>query len=383
VPGPLRGLRIIEIASVGPAPFASMMLADHGAEVIRVDRPGGVQAGLNGERSKEVLNRSRLAFAVDLKHADGVALVRALCRTADGLIEGFRPNVMERLGLGPVPLLAENKRLVYGRMTGWGQTGPYAQRAAHDINCIALSGNLHGYGRAGDKPTPPANAIGDFGGGGMLLAFGMLSAIMHAQRTGQGQVIDCAMIDGAALLAGMTWGLYAMGQWRDDRGVNPLDTGAPFYDTYATADGKYVSVGPIERQFYERFCVMMGLKDNPIFADQMDRSCWPEQRRILASLFKLRNRNEWTVLFESDDVCCTPVLAMAEAPAHPHNAARGTFVEVDGVMQPSPAPRYSATALDAPVMPTSHPREVTALLISAGYTSKQVESLKREGVIVC
>jgi|ERR1700683_988812 alpha-methylacyl-CoA racemase len=383
MPGPLRGLRIIEMAGVGPAPFAGMMLADHGAEVIRIDRPGGVQAGVRVDRSKEILNRSRIAFAVDLKHADGVAVVRALCRTADGLIEGFRPNAMERFGLGPTTLLAENTRLVYGRMTGWGQTGPYAQKAGHDINYIALSGNLHGYGRAGHKPTPPANVVGDFGGGGMLLAFGMVSAILHAQKTGQGQVIDCAMTDGAALLAGMTWALYAGCQWRDDRGVNLLDTGAPFYDTYETADGKYVSVGPIERQFYERFRSIMKLENDADFANQMDRSRWPAQRRTLASLFKSRNRSEWTALFDSHDACYAPVLAMSEAPTHPHNAARGTFIEINGVTQPAPAPRYSATPLDTPVMPADRARDVAILLASAGYTSERIDALKRERVIVC
>ncbi len=344
--GPLAGLRIIELAGIGPGPFAAMMLADHGAEVIRIDRPG---ARID---TRDPLLRSRRLIGVDLKSPEGKARVRDLVKTADGLIEGFRPGVTERLGLGPDVLLADNPRLVYGRMTGWGQTGPYAQAAGHDLNYIALAGALHAYGRAGDKPTPPINMVGDFGGGGMMLAFGMVSALLHAQKTGQGQVIDAAMTDGAATLMAMIWGFRANGIWSDDRGTNMLDTGAHFYDTYETLDGKYVSIGSIEPQFYAELRRLAGLAEDKNFDAQMDRSAWGPLKAKLTALFLTRTRDEWCAIMEMTDVCFAPVLSMAEAPAHPHNAARGTFIEVGGVVQPAPAPRYSATVCDTPVMTT-------------------------------
>ena len=345
--GPLQGLRIIELAGIGPGPFCAMMLADHGAEVIRVDRPG---AHID---ARDPLLRSRRLVTADLKSPEGVAFVRDLAKTADGLIEGFRPGVTERLGLGPDVLLADNPRLVYGRMTGWGQFGPYAASAGHDINYIALAGALHGYGRAGEKPTPPINMVGDFGGGGMMLAFGMVSALLHAAKTGEGQVIDCAMTDGAATLSAMIWGFRANGIWADERGVNLLDTGAHFYDTYETADGKWISIGSIEPQFYALLRELAGLADDPDFDAQMDRAAWGPLKAKLTALFLTRTRDEWCALMEMTDVCFAPVLSMAEAPAHPHNAARGTFIEAGGVMQPAPAPRYSVTACDAPVMTTA------------------------------
>ena len=344
--GPLSGLRIIELAGIGPGPFAAMMLADHGAEVIRVDRPG---ARID---SKDPLLRSRRLIGIDLKSVDGKAKVRELVRSADGLIEGFRPGVTERLGLGPDVLLADNPRLVYGRMTGWGQTGPYAQAAGHDINYIALAGALHTYGRAGEKPTPPINMVGDFGGGGMMLAFGMVSALLHAQKTGEGQVIDAAMTDGAATLMSMIWGFRANGIWNDDRGTNLLDTGAHMYDTYATSDGKWISIGSLEPQFYAELRRLVGLADDPDFDAQMDRRTWGPLKAKLTALFASKTREEWCDLMEMTDVCFAPVLSMAEAPSHPHNAARGTFIEVGGVMQPAPAPRYSVTVCDTPVMTT-------------------------------
>jgi alpha-methylacyl-CoA racemase len=342
--GPLSGLRIIELAGIGPGPFAAMMLADHGAEVIRVDRPG---ARID---ARDPLLRSRRLIGVDLKSPEGKAKVRELVKTADGLIEGFRPGVTERLGLGPDVLLADNPKLVYGRMTGWGQTGPYAQAAGHDINYIALAGALHAYGRAGEKPTPPINMVGDFGGGGMMLAFGMVSALLHAQKTGQGQVIDTAMTDGAAVLMSMIWGFRANGIWQDERGVNMLDTGAHFYDTYETSDGKFISIGSIEPQFYAELRRLAGLTEDKDFDAQMVMPGWPALKEKLTLLFKTQTRDQWCQLMEMTDVCFAPVLSMAEAPSHPHNAARGTFIEVDGVMQPAPAPRYSATPCKTPVM---------------------------------
>ncbi|KPF66613.1 carnitine dehydratase [alpha proteobacterium AAP81b] len=345
--GPLQGIRIIELAGIGPGPFAAMMLADHGAEVIRVDRPG---ARID---ARDPLLRSRRLIQLDLKSAEGKAAVRALCKGADGLIEGFRPGVTERLGLGPEVLLADNPKLVYGRMTGWGQFGPYAQAAGHDINYIALAGALHTYGRAGEKPTPPINMVGDFGGGGMMLAFGMVSALLHAQKTGAGQVIDAAMTDGAAVLMSMIWGFRANGIWKDERGVNMLDTGAHFYDSYETADGKWISLGSIEPQFYAELRRLAGLADDPDFDAQMDQRAWGPLKAKLTALFLTKSRDEWCALMEMTDVCFAPILSMAEAPSHPHNAARATFVEAGGVMQPAPAPRYSVTVCDPPVMTTA------------------------------
>ena len=341
MPGPLHGVRIIELAGIGPGPFAGMMLADHGAEVIRVDRPsGGVP--------DPVLGRSRRSIVADLKTPDGIATVRALAQTADGLIEGLRPGVMERLGVGPEVLLGDNPRLVYGGMTGWGQTGPYAQAAGHDINYIALAGALHAFGRAGEPPTPPINMVGDFGGGGMMLAFGMVSAILHARATGEGQVIDCAMTEGSAVLMGMIWGLRGMGVWLDERGVNLLDTGAHFYDTYQCADGEWISIGSIEPQFYAELRRLAGLADDPAFDPQMDPAAWGPLKARLRAVFAQKTRAEWCGLMEHTDVCFAPVLSMADASAHPHNVARQAFVTVGGMTQPAPAPRYSVTATDPP-----------------------------------
>jgi len=380
VPGPLSGLRIVEIAGLGPGPFACMMLADHGAEVIRVDRPGGLKAGPGGDPRKDVLLRSRNTIAVNMKSAEGVAVVRDLAASADGLVEGFRPGVMERLGLGPDELLGVNPKLVYGRMTGWGQTGPYAASAGHDINYIALAGALHAFGREGEKPTPPVNLVGDFGGGGMMLAFGMVSAMLHAAKTGEGQVIDCAMTDGSALLMSMMWGFMAQGMWRDERGVNLLDTGAHFYDTYRTKDGKFVSVGPIEAQFYALFREKLGLADDPAFDRQNDPRSWRPLREKLTAIFAGMTRDEACALLEHTDACFAPVLSMTEAPLHPHNAARGTFVEAGGVTQPSPAPRYSATKTDAPRMQGGS-TDSDAVLAGLGYDSARIAALKGAGTV--
>ena len=371
--GPLAGLRIVELAGIGPGPFAAMMLADHGAEVIRVDRPN---ARID---ARDPLLRSRTLVGVDLKRADGIAVVRDLVRSADGLIEGFRPGVTERLGLGPDVLLADNPRLVYGRMTGWGQTGPYAAAAGHDINYIALAGALHAFGRAGDKPTPPINLVGDFGGGGMMLAFGMVAALLHATKTGEGQVIDAAMTDGTAVLMSMIWGFRANGLWSDARGTNLLDTGAHFYDTYETADGKWVSLGSIEPQFYALLRRLTGLDADPDFDAQMDRAAWGPLKAKLTALILTRTRDEWCALLEHSDVCFAPVLDMAEAPAHPHNAARGTFVEAGGVVQPAPAPRYSATATAAPAMTTAFTG--AAVLGGLGYDAGRIAALTAAGTV--
>ena len=371
--GPLAGLRIVELAGIGPGPFAGMMLADHGAEVIRVDRPGArVDA-------KDPLLRSRTLIGVDLKSADGIAVVRDLCRSADGLIEGFRPGVTERLGLGPDVLLADNPKLVYGRMTGWGQTGPLAAAAGHDINYIALAGALHAFGRAGEPPTPPINLVGDFGGGGMLLAFGMVAALLHARRTGEGQVVDAAMTDGAALLMSMIWGFRAKGMWSDARGTNLLDTGAHFYDTYETADGGWIALGAIEPQFYAEFRRLTGLDADPDFDAQMNPAAWGPLKAKLTALFLTRSRAAWCDLLEGADVCFAPVLSMAEAPAHRHNAARGTFADVDGVTQPAPAPRYSATASAAPAMTTAFTGQ--AVLAGLGYDAVRIAALSAAGTV--
>jgi alpha-methylacyl-CoA racemase len=327
--GTLDGIRIIELAGLAPAPFAAMMLADHGAEVIRIERAGHPHPI---PADKDILRRGRAEIlTLDLKSEEGVGKVRELAASANGLIEGFRPGVMERLGLGPDLLLADNPRLVYGRMTGWGQEGPLSAAAGHDINYIALAGNLHGYGRAGEKPVPPLNAVGDFGGGGMLLAFGMLAGILSARGTGKGKVIDCAMVDGASLLAAQTYSLLAAGMWRDQRGVNLLDGGAAFYDSYECADGKYVSVGALEPHFFAVLAEKLGIQSS-----QFD----PCLRDELEKLFRTKPRQHWCDLLEGTDACFAPVLSLAEAPAHPHLAARGTFAEVEGLLQPMPAPRF-------------------------------------------
>ncbi len=379
MPGPLQGVRIIEIAGIGPGPFAGMMLADSGAEIIRVDRPGAAP-GLAAP-SRDILARSRRSVAIDLKRPEGVAVLRDLVRSADGLIEGFRPGVMERLGLGPDVLLADNPKLVFGRMTGWGQTGPLAKTAGHDIDYIAIAGALHAYGRAGEKPTPPINMVGDFGGGGMLLAFGMVSALLSASRTGVGQVIDCAMVDGAAVLMSMIWSFRAMGFWRDERGVNMLDTGAHFYDTYETADGKYMAVGAIEPQFYAQLRNLAGLTDDA-FDAQMDFSAWPDLKAKIAEAFKARTRDDWTAIFYGTDACVSPVLSMSEAPSYPHNAERGTFIDINGITQPAPAPRYSATPAAKPVMASDDTgADTDAVMAALGYDAARITALKAAQIL--
>lgn len=343
--GALEGLTVIEMEGIGPGPFAGMMLADHGARVIRIARPG------REPEPTDVLARNRERVELDLKSQEGRRAARDMIRTADGLIEGYRPGVMERLGLGPEVLLSDNPRLVYGRMTGWGQEGPLAGAAGHDINYIAITGALNAFGRAGEKPTPPINMVGDFGGGGMMMAFGMLAGILSAQRTGQGQVIDCAMTDGASLLMGMIWGFRAQGLWKDERGVNYLDTGAPYYDTYETADGQFVAIGSIEKPFYARLLEATDLTGDPLFEDQDGPDGVAERKARLADIFRRKTRDEWCVLLEGTDACFAPVLSFTEAPHYPHNRQRNAFITLNGVVQPAPAPRFSRTPAPAPRAP--------------------------------
>lgn len=339
--GALDGITIVELAGIGPAPFAAMMLADHGARVIRIERPDTVR--LANFTDHDIVGRNREVVTLDLKEPAAVARVRAVAREADALLEGNRPGVIERLGLGPDVLLADNPRLVIGRMTGWGQDGPMAMRPGHDINYIALSGALHTYGREGQKPTFPVNVLGDYAGGGMLLAFGVLAGILSARGTGKGQVIDCAMLDGASILSAMTYALFGSGMWKDERGVNLLDSGAPYYETYETADGKWIAIGPLEDQFYAELLERLGLSQDPDFQERNDPAKWPVLKQRLEAIFRTRTRAQWCELLEESEACFAPVLSLAEAPEHPHNVARATFIDVDGVRQPAPAPRFLGT----------------------------------------
>ncbi len=335
--GPLVGVKVVEFAGIGPGPFCCMLLSDMGADVVRIDRKGG------RSMPKDVTARGRRSVALDLKDANDVAVALALIEKADVLIEGFRPGVMERLGLGPEPALQRNPKLIYGRMTGWGQSGPLAHAAGHDLNYIALSGALHAMGRKKAPPSPPLNLVGDYGGGALYLAMGVCAALYEAQRSGKGQVVDSAITDGTASLMGVIYGLRASGVWVDERDANLLDGGAPFYDVYETADGKFVAIGPLEPQFYALLLEKLGLSDDPLFAAQMDRSQWPAMSAKIAAVIRTKTRDAWTALLEGTDACFAPVLTMEEAPQHPHNLARGAFTEVAGVTQPSPAPRFSRT----------------------------------------
>jgi alpha-methylacyl-CoA racemase len=375
--GPLQGIRVIEMAGIGPGPFTAMMLADMGAEVIRVDRtqPQG------GDPTRDLLNRGRRSVAVDLKHPDGVATVLRLVERADALIEGFRPGVMERLGLGPGECLARNPRLVFGRMTGWGQDGPLAHAAGHDINYIALAGALHSFTRRGERPVPPLNMVGDFGGGGMLLAFGVTCALIEAMRSGQGQVVDAAMVDGAAVLMTMIHAFVGMGMWSpEEPGTNILDTGAHFYDVYETSDSKFVAVGPIEGKFYAELLRLVGLEHEEL-PWQLDRSAWPAMKDRFAELFKTKTRDEWAALLEGTDACFAPVLSMREAPDHPHNRARGTFITAGGVVQPAPAPRFSRTAPEVQGPPPSPGEHTDAALRDWGFDPDDVAKLRAAGAV--
>ena len=379
--GPLQGMTVIEIAGIGPGPFCAMLLADMGAEVIRVDRAGQVMGGDPGEPPADVLNRGRRSIGVDLKNPGGVETVLALVERADVIMEGFRPGVAERLGIGPQDCLARNPRIVYGRMTGWGQEGPYASAAGHDINYIALAGALEPMGRAGQAPVPPLNLVGDFGGGGMFLAFGIVCALLEAQRSGEGQVVDAAMVDGAAVLTTMFHAFRAMGIWNDERGTNLLDTGAHFYDVYETSDGKYVSIGSIEPQFYAELLERSGLGGADDLPHQMDRGHWPAMKERLAEIFRTKTRDEWCEVMEHTDVCFAPVLGLGEAPEHPHNVARQTFVERNGVTQPAPAPRFSRTKAEIQRPPAHAGQHTDEVLAEAGLGPERIAELRQSGAI--
>jgi alpha-methylacyl-CoA racemase len=378
--GPLAGITVVEIAGIGPGPFCAMMLADMGAEVIRVDRAENVSGGDPANPPADLNNRGRRSIGVDLKNPDGVAVVLDLVEQADALIEGFRPGVAERLGIGPEDCLARNPRIVYGRMTGWGQDGPLAGAAGHDINYIALAGALEPIGRRGEAPMPPLNLIGDYGGGGMLLAFGVVCGVLEAQRSGQGQVVDAAMVDGAAVLMTMTHALRAMGVWNDERGTNLLDTGAHFYNVYEAADGKYVAIGSIEPQFYAELLRLTGLEGEEL-PWQHDRQEWPALKDRLAAIFKTKTRDEWRELMEGTDVCFAPVLSIPEAIEHPHNVDRGTFVEVAGIRQPGPAPRFSRTAPEISSPPPHAGQHTDEVLAAAGFDPDRVAKLREAGAI--
>ena len=374
--GPLSNVRVIEFAGLGPGPFCGMMLADHGAEVIRIDRFGS--RGLVQEPQTDFLNRSRKTIEIDLKHPEGIAVARKLCRSADAVFEGFRPGVMERLGLGPDVLLGDNPALVYGRMTGFGQSGPYSDMAGHDINYIALSGALHACGRAGQSPTPPLNLVGDFGGGGMMLAFGMLAAIINARATGEGQVVDCAMTDGSAVLMAMIYSLRSDGTWTDQRGANLLDGAAHFYDTFETSDGKFVAIGSIEPQFYAELIRRIGLGDDPDLVVQTDPANWPRQKATIAATFLTKTRDEWCEILEGTDACFAPVMSLDEAPHHKHNVARNAFVDVAGAWQPAPAPRYSNTPSAVPRAMTGGAEVTEPLLGGLGLSEADIAKLRRD-----
>ena len=366
--GPLAGIRVIEFAAIGPVPFAAMLLSDMGAEVIRIDRkPGRVP------HSTEVYYRGRRAIALDLKKPEAAEATLRLIEKADALVEGYRPGVMERLGLGPDVCLTRNPRLVYGRMTGWGQTGPLAQAAGHDINYIALSGALHAIGEKGGKPIPPLNLVGDFGGGALYLVFGIACGLLEAQRSGKGQVVDAAMLDGAASLMSVFYGLHAAGIWQDARGVNLLDSGAPFYGTYETKDRKWIAIGSLEAEFYRQLVEKLPIADADMNA-RYDRARWPQTKEKIASIVKTKTRDEWDAILLGTDVCYAPVLSLSEAPRHPHSVAREGFVDVDGVTQPAPAPRFSVTKPDVQGPPRGP--ETEAVLKDWEFSSDDIARLQ-------
>ncbi|MFE5797117.1 CaiB/BaiF CoA transferase family protein [Streptomyces sp. NPDC056503] len=376
--GPLTGIRVIELGSIGPAPFCAMVLGDLGAEVIRIDRP--TEAGYAA--SRPILHRNRRSLAVDIRRPEGVEIVTSLVKDADVILEGFRPGVAERLGLGPDDLLAVNPRLVYGRMTGWGQDGPMAQEPGHDINYIALTGALHAVGPKDGDPVVPLNLVGDFGGGGMLLAVGVLAAALHARGTGHGQVVDAAMTDGSALLLTMTYGFLAHGVWADERESNMLDGAAPYYGTYRCSDDRHIALGPVEPQFYAAVLRVLGLTDDPDFARQNDRAKWPVMRQRLATIFATRTRDAWAKEFEGQEACVAPVLSLREAPHHPHNAARGTYLTDEaGAIAPAPAPRFSATPAARPTPSPAVGADTDRILAAAGYDPARIAALRGGGTV--
>ncbi len=372
--GPLAGYKVVELAGIGPGPMCAMLLSDMGAEVLRVDRVQPSGLGIGQPTKYSLLNRGRRSVAIDMKKPQGVEAVLRLIEQADALIEGFRPGVMERLGLGPEVCLSRNPKLIYGRMTGWGQDGPLAVAAGHDMNYIALIGALHCIGNAGGPPVPPLNLVGDFGGGALFLAFGITCGLLEAQKSGQGQVVDAAMVDGAASLMTAIYGMNAMGMWSANRGENILDSGAHFYQVYETKDGKYVSIASIEAKFYAELLERTGL-DGADLPKQMGRESWPEQNRRFAEVFKTKTRDEWCAIMEGSDICFAPVLSLDEAPQHPHNKARGTFVEIDGVIQPAPAPRFSRTREAIQRPPAARGEHTDAALADWGFSADDIARL--------
>jgi alpha-methylacyl-CoA racemase len=375
--GPLAGIKVIELAGIGPGPMCAMLLSDLGADVLRVDRTEQVDLGINRPRKYNVLNRGRRSVAIDLKHPDGAEAVLKLVDGADALIEGFRPGVMEKLGLGPDVCLARNPRLVYGRMTGWGQDGPLAKAAGHDINYIALTGALHAIGTAGGPPVPPLNLVGDFGGGAMYLAFGICAALVESGRSGKGQVVGAAQVDGAASLMSAIYGLYASDAITNERGTNILDSGAHFYGVYETSDGRYVSVGSIEQKFYDELEEKLGIT----LADRNDPAKWPGYKEQLAAIFKTKTRDEWCEIMEGSDICFAPVLDMDEAPQHPHNVVRNVFVDIEGVVQPGPAPRFSRTPAAVQAPPADPGQHTDEALADWGFSTNEIEKLRQAGAV--
>jgi alpha-methylacyl-CoA racemase len=373
--GPLDGVRVVEIAGIGPGPFCAMLLADMGAEVVRVDRPEAA-----GQRVPALMARGRRSLVVDLKQERGREVVLRLVERADALLEGFRPGVAERLGIGPAACQDRNPRLVYGRMTGWGQDGPLRQAAGHDLAYIALAGALHPIGEPGGPPVPPLNLLGDFGGGGLLLAFGIACGLVEARRSGRGQVIDAAIVDGAALLTTAVHELTALGAWEERRGVNLLDGGVPYYSVYETADGEHMAVGALEPKFYAELIDKLGLNADEL-PPREDRERWPELRERLAAAFRARTREAWTDVFEGSDACVAPVLRPSEAVAHPHNRARNSFIPVGGSPQPAPAPRFSRTPPERPTPPPSPGQHTDEILASIGFTPQEIAALRTTGAV--
>jgi alpha-methylacyl-CoA racemase len=378
--GPLAGIRVVELAGIGPGPMCAMLLADMGATVLRIERPGPSDLGIERPRRYDLLLRGRRSIVIDLKSPVGKALAQRLVERADALIEGFRPGVTERLGLGPDDCLARNPRLVYGRVTGWGQEGPLAQAAGHDINYIALAGALHAFGRRGQPPTQPLNLIADYAGGALYLAFGLVCGILEARKSGRGQVVDTAMVDGTASLMTAFHGAVAAGLATHERGTNHLDGGAHFYNAYECADGGWISVAPIEGKFYAELLRRLDI-DPASMPPQMDRDGWPAAQARLAALFKTRTRDEWCRLFEGTDACFAPVLTTDEAPRHPHNMARGAYVEIDGIVQPAPAPRFSRTVPNLPIPPQPTGPETADAALAPWLDPAEIAALKAAGIL--
>jgi alpha-methylacyl-CoA racemase len=378
--GPLKGYRIIELAGIGPGPFCAMLLADMGAEVVRIDRSDGGGNPIERDARFQVMHRNRRSVSMDLKHPEAVATLLKMCESADAILEGFRPGVMERLGLGPQACQQANEKLVYGRMTGWGQEGPLAQRAGHDINYVAISGVLGMLGRENGIPSPPLNIIGDMGGGGLLLAFGIVCALLEARGSGKGQVVDAAMTEGSALMASTVFGLRGAGIWQDQRGRNILDGGAHFYEVYETSDGGYMAVGAIEKQFYALLLKGLGLDPAELPA-QMDSTSWPEMKQRFAQLFASKTRAQWTAIFEDVDACVTPVLSLEEAAAHPHNSLRGSYVKPDDILQAAPAPRFSRTRPAIALPPPNSGEHSDLVLESYGFEPGEIAALRSSGAI--